>query len=102
MSESVIDIVIKYLEEKSNLTDLEKDIVDSYREYVKRDSDKDDLIKTLVQNKAKYRFVIEERMLAQVQTSFTSEMKPFNDLSMEELKANLYNQILILCTKYKG
>lgn len=102
MSESVIDIVIKYLEEKSNLTDLEKDIVDSYREYVKRDSDKDDLIKTLVQNKAKYRFVIEERMLAQVQTNFTSEMKPFNDLSMVELKANLYNQILILCTKYKG
>ena len=47
-----IDIIIKMLLEKTNLSELEKDIVESYNTYLKED--KKDIISKIVENRIKY------------------------------------------------
>lgn len=100
MNNPLIYSIIKYLETKSNLTDYEKDILDSFRELTKVPEDKNGIIKQLINNK-KYNLEEEEFALAEIQTQMQAVLKPLAELSIEELKGNLYNQLFLLCSKYK-
>lgn len=100
MNNQVIDAIIGYLEYKSNLTDYEKDIIDSYRELNKFPEDRNSILKQLHKNK-KYNIEKEELLLAAERTNMNVVIKPIYQLSNDELKSNLYNQLLILCSKYK-
>ncbi len=100
MDNNIIDAVIKYLETKLNLNELEKDIVDTHRELTKQPIDRNGLIKKIKENKAKQGFVMQEKILANIQTNYTSKLIPLEDLTDDELSANLANQLLLLCSKY--
>ena len=49
----------------------------------------------------KYNIEKEELLLAEAQTQMKAVIKPITELSNDELKGNLYNQLLIMCSKYK-
>ncbi len=100
MNNQVIDAIIKYLESKSQLTEYEKDIIDTSREINKFPEDRDGILKQLSKNK-KYNIEKEELLLAEAQTQMKAVIKPITELSNDELKGNLYNQLLIMCSKYK-
>ena len=100
MDNNIIDAVIKYLETKLNLNELEKDIVNTYRELTKQPIDRNGMIKKIKENKAKQGFVMQENILANIQTNYTSKLIPIEDLTDDELSANLGNQLLLLCSKY--
>lgn len=100
MVNNIVDTVIKYLETKLNLNELEKDIVDTYRELTKQPIDRNGLIKKIKENKAKQGFIMQEKILANIQTNYTSKLVPLEDLTDDELSANLENQLLLLCSKY--
>ena len=100
MNNQVIDAIIKYLESKSQLTEYEKDIIDTSREINKFPEDRDGILKQLSKNK-KYNIEKEESLLAEAQTQMKAVIKPITELSNDELKGNLYNQLLIMCSKYK-
>ena len=100
MNNQVIDAIIKYLESKSQLTEYEKDIIDTSRELNKFPEDRDGILKQLSKNK-KYNIEKEELLLAEAQTQMKAVIKPITELSNDELKGNLYNQLLIMCSKYK-
>ena len=51
MNNQVIDAIIKYLESKSQLTEYEKDIIDTSREINKFPEDRDGILKQLSKNK---------------------------------------------------
>ena len=100
MNNQVIDAIIKYLESKSQLTEYEKDIIDTSREINKFPEDRDGILKQLSKNK-KYNIEKEELLLAEAQTQMKAVIKPITELPNDELKGNLYNQLLIMCSKYK-
>lgn len=100
MNNDIIDSVIKILEEKLDLTDFEKDILDSYHELSKNPVDRDSIIKQIRINK-KYSILTEEVALVEYQTGGKAISVPFENLSTDELKGNLYNQLFILCSKIK-
>ena len=100
MNNQVIDAIIKYLKSKSQLTEYEKDIIDTSREINKFPEDRDGILKQLSKNK-KYNIEKEELLLAEAQTQMKAVIKPITELSNDELKGNLYNQLLIMCSKYK-
>ena len=100
MDNNIIDAVIKYLETKSNSNELEKDILNTYRELTKQPFDRNGLIKKIKENKAKQGFVMQEKILANIQTNYTSKLIPLEDLTDDELSSNLVNQLLLLCSKY--
>ena len=100
MNNQVIDAIIKYLESKSQLTEYEKDIIDTSREINKFPEDRDGILKQLSKNN-KYNIEKEELLLAEAQTQMKAVIKPITELSNDELKGNLYNQLLIMCSKYK-
>ena len=100
MNNQVIDAIIKYLESKSQLTEYEKDIIDTSREINKFPEDRDGILKQLSKNK-KDNIEKEELLLAEAQTQMKAVIKPITELSNDELKGNLYNQLLIMCSKYK-
>ncbi len=100
MDNDSIDRVIKMLENKLNLTEIEKDIIDSYHELSKNPVDRDGIIKQICINK-KYNIFEEEKTLAKIQTGGKAVSVSLDKLTIEELKANLYNQLLILCSKIK-
>lgn len=101
MNNDIIEIVIKMLENKLNLTEIEKDILDGYYELSKNPVDRDSIIKQISNNK-KYNILIEEVALDEFQTGGKTVSIPFEKLSTDELKGNLYNQLFILCSKIKN
>ena len=95
-----LNSVIKMLENKLNLIEIEKDILDGYYELSKNPVDRDSVIKQIRINK-KYNILKEEVALAEFQTGGKAISIPFEELSTDELRGNLYNQLFILCSKIK-
>ena len=83
MNNQVIDAIIKYLESKSQLTEYEKDIIDTSREINKFPEDRDGILKQLSKNK-KYNIEKEELLLAEAQTQMKAVIKPITELSNDE------------------
>lgn len=99
MNNQIIDAIIEYIESKSELTEYEKDIIDTFKELNKNPEDRNDLLNQIINNK-KYNIEKEECFLAEAQTQMKAVSKPISQLSTEELKGNLFNQLIIMCSKY--
>ena len=92
-----VDIIIKILLEKKNLSELEKDLVESYNTFLKED--KQAIINKIVENRMKYNMIAAETSVAKIQTQGKARLVYLENLTNVELKSNLYNQILLMCTK---
>ncbi len=99
MNDEVIDFAIKYIEKKANLTDLEKDILDSYYELSKSSIERSKIIAQIRKNR-KHDILEKEAELVTAQTRGNAISIPLNQLTTDLLISNLKNQLLILCLKY--
>lgn len=90
----VIDIVLEYLRNKQNLTDLEKDILSSLNKLNEKPFDRSGTEQKLIENNIKY-----ENMLIPMQLGDEAHLLPFAQLSDDEIWNNLYLQVLGLCLK---
>lgn len=90
----VIDIVLEYLRNKQNLTDLEKDILSSLNKLNEKPFDRSGTEQKLIENNIKY-----ENMLIPMQLGDEAHLLPFAQFSDDEIWNNLYLQVLGLCLK---
>lgn len=98
MNDEIIEFVINILKNKLNLTEFEKDILDSYNLLLKKPIDRDGLVKQICINR-KYNIYSQETAIAEIQTIGKTVSVPFYKLTNNELIVNLYNQLFILCSK---
>ncbi len=90
----VIDVVLEYLRNKQNLTDLEKDILSSLDKLNEKPFDRKGIERKLIENNIKY-----ENMFISTQPGDETHLLPFAQLSDIEIWNNLYLQVLGLCLK---
>ena len=94
MNDISTDLLIAILEEKANLSEVEKSVLNSCYE-LKKEDNRDGLIRQIIENR-KLEIWYKENFLAVIQTQGQSQSVPLTMLSTDDLKSNLYNQIIIL------
>ena len=100
IKDQIIDGILKTLENKLNLTELEKDILDSIKDLKKLPVDRNALIKRIKENKAKYDdMMLKTFALLTIQSRELPVYKLYDEFSNEELQNYLITQIKILFTK---
>ena len=94
MNNMKIKTLIEYLKQKQFITDLEKDILDSWNELQKQPFDRQGIEKKIMENNEKYReiFVV-------ISTTPGIIKKPFVQVTNEDVRKNLIMQIEFLCAK---
>lgn len=100
LDETTIKSIIDYLEKKVNLTELEKDILDSVHDLKKYLADRNTLIARIVLNKGKYKKLISEEYKAvTILTGQPPIYTPYENTTTASLQDSLSIQISILCSK---
>lgn len=90
----VVSFLIEFLKSKSIITDLEKDLLDTFNEYVKKPFDKNSAERKIVENNAKY-----PEIFCAISTKSTTVVKSFSKATEDDIKYNLSQQIELLSTK---
>ncbi len=90
-----VDLIIKMIQEKSKLTDLEKDIQDTFNAVI-NESDKSKITNKITENRLKYLTMTKETAISLIQNPH-SKLTNFDNLTIEEVRANLSNQLIVLC-----
>lgn len=92
--ELVIDVALKYLEQKKDLSALEEDIVSSMSKYTGQPFDRKGIEQKVIENNAKYSDIL-------IHLSIIPGIcyKPLDQLSDAEAANSLYLQIVELCKK---
>ena len=103
-SNPIIEFIYEYLKNKSELSELEKDILDSIKEFNKECIDRNSLISRIRTNIAKYNWLVQEEvikvtslMLKGVQSTFT----PYEKSEDIDLLEKLLNQIMMMYSVLK-
>lgn len=103
-SNPIVEFIYEYLKNKLELSELEKDILDSIKEFNKEDIDRDTLISRIRTNIAKYNWLVQEEamkvtslMLKGVQPTFT----PYEQSEDIDLLEKLLNQIIMMYSALK-
>ena len=79
-------ILITFLKDKENITDLEKDILDTWNELQKNPFDRNSAQLQILQNNAKYPDIF-------------IAIRPFEQATEADIQYNLENQLIALATK---
>ena len=87
-------ILIEYLKQKQCITDLEKDILDTWNELQKKPIDRSAAQKQIIQNNAKY-----PEVFAAIATLPTTEARPFSQATESDIRYNLEKQLAALAAK---
>lgn len=100
INDQIVDGILKALENKLNLTDLEKDILNSINDLMKIPLDRKALIERININKTKYGDMIFKTLaLLTIQTRELPTYKFYDEFSNEELQNYLITQIKVLFSK---
>ena len=94
MTNDVISVLIEFLKSKSIITDLEKDLLDTFNEYMKKPFDKNSAERKIVENNAKY-----PEIFCAIFAKSTTVVKPFSQVTEDDIKYNLSQQVELLSTK---
>ena len=86
--------LIEYLKQKQYLTDLEKDILDTWNELQKNPFDRSAAQKQVVQNNAKH-----PEILAAIKALPATETRPFEQATDSDIRYNLEKQLAALAAK---
>lgn len=97
MNNMEIKTLIEYLKQKQFITELEKDILDSWNELLKQPFDRQEIEKKITENNAKY-----PEIFAAISITPGIIQKPFVQVTDEEVRKNLIMQIEFLCAKEMG
>lgn len=90
----VIDVVLKYLEQKKDLSALEEDIVSSMSKYNEQPFDRKGIEQKVIENNTKYRDIA-----ISISAMPGICLKPLDQLSNVDVANSLYAQISELCMK---
>ena len=90
----IVDVILEYLKLNGTISDLEKDILDTFDKLVKQPSSREDVQKKVGENYQKYCDIIVSAGLT-LGGNFIS----LQDLSDKELRDNLCVQLIKLCEK---
>ncbi len=90
----VIDAVLKYLEQKKDLSALEEDIVSSMSKYTEHPFDRKGIEQKVIENNTKYRDIF-----ISISEIPGICLKPLDQLSNVDVANSLYAQISELCMK---
>ena len=89
-----IQVVLEFLKQKDELSELEKDILSTIMKYIEIPFDSDGAKRKIIENNAKYKdIVIVIKMVPGVREI------PFNKVSDEGIRDNLKMQIEAMCAK---
>ncbi|MCH5259211.1 MAG: hypothetical protein J1F18_05620 [Lachnospiraceae bacterium] len=100
INDKMVDSILEVLESKLNLTEMQKDIIDSIRDLKKDPLDRNAIISRIKENKAKYGdMILKTLALFTIQTGELPVYKFYDDLSDDELQINLITQIKVLFAK---
>lgn len=94
MNNVEVKILIEYLKQKQFITDLEKDILDSWNELQKQPFDRHEIEKKITENNAKY-----PEIFVEISTTPGITTKPFKQVTDGEVRENLLMQVELLCVK---
>lgn len=94
MNHSEIKVLIECLKEKQFITELEKDILDSWHELQTELFNRQELEKKIMENNAKY-----PEIFVEISTTPGIITKPFKQVTDEEVRKNLLMQVELLCVK---
>lgn len=86
--------LIEYLKQKQYLTDLEKDILDTWNELQKNPFDRSAAQKQVVQNNAKH-----PEIFVAIAALPATETRPFEQATDSDIRYNLENQLAALAAK---
>ena len=86
--------LIEYLKQKQYLTDLEKDILDTWNELQKNPFDRSAAQKQVVQNNAKH-----PEIFVAIAALPATETRPFEQATDSDIRYNLEKQIAALAAK---
>ena len=85
---------IEYLKQKQYLTDLEKDILDTWNELQKNPFDRSAAQKQVIQNNAKH-----PEIFVAIAALPATETRPFEQATESDIRYNLENQLAALAAK---
>ena len=86
--------LIEYLKQKQYLTDLEKDILDTWNELQKNPFDRSAAQKQVIQNNAKH-----PEIFVAIAALPATETRPFEQATDSDIRYNLENQLAALAAK---
>ncbi len=86
--------LIEYLKQKQYLTDLEKDILDTWNELQKNSFDRSAAQKQVIQNNAKH-----PEIFVAIAALPATETRPFEQATDSDIRYNLENQLAALAAK---
>lgn len=86
--------LIEYLRQKQYLTDLEKDILDTWNELQKNPFDRSAAQKQVIQNNAKY-----PEIFVAIAALPATETRPFEQATDSDIRYNLEKQLAALAAK---
>ena len=86
--------LIEYLKQKQHLTDLEKDILDTWNELQKNPIDRFAAQKQVMQNNAKH-----PEIFAAIAALPATETRPFEQATESDIRYNLEKQLAALAAK---
>lgn len=87
-------ILITFLKDKENITDLEKDILDTWNELQKNPFDRNSAQLQILQNNAKY-----PDIFIAIGAMPTTVIRPFEQATGADIQYNLENQLIALAAK---
>lgn len=88
------NFLIEYLRQKQYLTDLEKDILDTWNELQKNPFDRSAAQKQVIQNNAKH-----PEIFVAIAALPATETRPFEQATDSDIRYNLENQLAALAAK---
>ena len=88
------NILITFLQEKQYLTDLEKDILDTWNELQKNTFDRSAAQKQVIQNNAKH-----PEIFVAIAALPATETRPFEQATDSDIRYNLEKQLAALAAK---
>ena len=88
------NILITFLQEKQYLTDLEKDILDTWNELQKNPFDRSAAQKQVIQNNAKH-----PEIFVAIAALPATETRPFEQATDSDIRYNLEKQLAALAAK---
>lgn len=94
MNNGGIKVLIEYLKQKQFITELEKDILDSWNELQKQPFDRQETEKKIIENNTRY-----PEVFVAISATPGTIRTPLVQLTNEDVRNNLIMQIELLCAK---
>ena len=93
MDHRELESIVEYLKQKDQLTPLESDFIETWNALISQPFDADAAEQRIISNNVKY-----PSIFITIAGMPKTIMKPFSEVTEEDIKINLYNQLVLMAT----